>query len=275
MRARTIARVFPRRTKATPDDALAFINPAPLAPPKADEIHISVAFTWDLPQANYLYSVWRDMGLRVKIGGPAFDDPGAIFTPGLYLRRGYVMTSRGCPGRCQFCFVPKREGGIRELPIEEGWNVLDSNLLACSYRHVCAVIEMLKRRKERPQFTGGIEAARLEAWSAEAIRSVMPAQVFLAYDTPGDWHPLVRAAQLLWKAGFTPAAHRIRAYVLIGEQGDTFEAAESRLRAVQKLGIVPMAMLWRGPDGKVNPRWRQFQRPWARPAMLAGRVEAA
>ena len=44
-----IVRVFPRRTSATPDDPLAFSGP----PPKGgvgevDEIHISVAFTYDM-----------------------------------------------------------------------------------------------------------------------------------------------------------------------------------------------------------------------------------
>ena len=42
-----IARVFPRRTKATPDDALAFTGEPPLLElPEIDEVHISVAFTY-------------------------------------------------------------------------------------------------------------------------------------------------------------------------------------------------------------------------------------
>ena len=52
-----IARVFPRRTNATPRDPLAF-SPRPgrdytdaapgLWPPKVDAVHISVSFEWDL-----------------------------------------------------------------------------------------------------------------------------------------------------------------------------------------------------------------------------------
>ena len=43
-----IARVFPRRTKATPDDALAFTGEPPLLElHEIDEVHIRVAFTSD------------------------------------------------------------------------------------------------------------------------------------------------------------------------------------------------------------------------------------
>jgi hypothetical protein len=32
----------------------------------------------------------------VKVGGPAFSAPGGDFIPGRYMKRGYVITSRGC-----------------------------------------------------------------------------------------------------------------------------------------------------------------------------------
>ena len=158
-----IVRVFPRRTSATPDDPLAFSGP----PPKGgvgevDEIHISVAFTYDMEKAERLAEQWSSTGLLVRLGGPAFNTPGGEFVPGRYLKYGYVITSRGCPNRCWFCTVPQREGGVlRELPITEGWNVLDDNLLACSERHIRAVFAMLARQSEHPSFTGGLEARLL------------------------------------------------------------------------------------------------------------------
>jgi hypothetical protein len=45
--------------------------------------------------------------------------------------------------------VWKREGNIvKELPITEGYNILDDNLLRCSEKHVKKVFEMLKKQKE-------------------------------------------------------------------------------------------------------------------------------
>lgn len=131
-----IARVFPRRTAATPTDDLAFVNCPPpiLIMPEVDEVHVSVTFTWDIPRAEQLAREWEMVGSPVRMGGPAFNEPGGDFVPGRYLKPGYIVTSRGCPNRCWFCAVPKREGyALRELPITYGWNILDDNLLACSF----------------------------------------------------------------------------------------------------------------------------------------------
>jgi hypothetical protein len=267
--AMTIARVFPRRTKATPDDALAFTGGPGLFPPTVDAVHISVAFTYDMPRAEWLAKQWEGIA-PVSIGGPATNTPGGDFEPGMYLRPGYVITSRGCPNRCPHCSVPKREGfTIREVPIRDGWNVLDDNLLACSEPHIRAVFAMLKRQDRKAEFTGGLEAARLQGWHVDLLADLRPKQIFLAYDTPDDWEPLVIAAAKLHEAGFSAASKRIRAYVLIGQPKDAMDAAESRLRAVVKLGITPMAMLFRDKSGKTDRQWRKFQRAWARPAMIA------
>ena len=54
-----IARVFPRRTKATPRDEYAFIGDVPLfLPPDISEVHVSVTFTWDLKEAERLARAW-------------------------------------------------------------------------------------------------------------------------------------------------------------------------------------------------------------------------
>ena len=155
-----ILRVFPRRTAATPEDDLVRVGYPDLFPPECDEIRVSVTFTYDLPKAEKMAEAWGHIA-PVKIGGPALNDAGGDFVPGRYLKQGYVITSRGCPNRCWFCMAAKREGDIRELPITEGWNVLDNNLLACSPDHIYRVFEMLSRQTRRAVFTGGLEAARI------------------------------------------------------------------------------------------------------------------
>lgn len=150
-----IARVFPRKTKATPTDELVFFERPPvLTLPEIDEVHVSVAFTYDKEKAEYLAEDWRIVGVPVKIGGPAYDDSAdGDFVPGRYLKTGYVITSRGCNNHCWFCSAWRREGKLRELPITNGWNVLDNNLLQCSEQHIKDVFEMLKKQKEKPVFT--------------------------------------------------------------------------------------------------------------------------
>ena len=264
-----IARIFPRRTAATPDDALAFTGPPPKTLPDIDEIHVSVTFTYDLPKAEALAEAWARTGLPVKLGGPAFNRPGGDFIPGLYLKHGYVITSRGCPRSCWFCSVPKREGGnLRELPITAGHNILDDNLLACSEGHIRDVFSMLKQQEKRPVFTGGLEAALLRPWHVELLREVRAARMYFAYDDPRGYEPLVQAGRLLRDGGITKASHRAACYVLCGFPGDTMDAAEIRFRASWDAGFVPFAMLFRDETGVTDPAWVKFQRAWVRPDIV-------
>jgi len=266
-----VIRVFPRRTRATPTDPLSYVGPPDLFA-EADEVHISVTFSWDLPAAERLAREWKHVA-PVKLGGPATGMPGGPFEPGQYLRDGYTITSRGCPNRCWYCGVWRREGQeVRPLPIRDGWNVLDDNLLACPEEHIRAVFAMLKRQTERAQFTGGMEAARLEPWHVDALRELRPKQIFFAYDTPDDLEPLREAGRMLLAAGFTTASHSLRAYVLIGYPGDCLDAAENRLLQASDAGFLPMAMLYRDASGRRDPVWARFQRAWARPAMVYRRT---
>lgn len=265
-----IIRIFPTKTKATPIDENAKTGyPFPTASDWADEIHISVAFTWDIEKAEALAEMWRHVA-PVKMGGPAFNEPGGDFVPGMYMKKGYVITSRGCPNRCWFCKVPSREGfTLRELPITDGHILTDDNLLACSKRHIYGVFDMLKKQEERPQFTGGLEAKLLTQEYAGLLRSVKPKSVYFAYDTPDDLEPLVNAGKLLFNAGFTKPSHVLRAYVLIGYKGDTFEKAEKRLTETWDAGFFPFAMLYRNYRGEVQDDWKRFQREWANPVITA------
>ena len=269
-----IIRVFPRRTKATPDDALAFTK-APtkndirrLAFTVVDEIHISVTFTYDLQKAEELYKKWTKLGIPIKIGGPAFNQPSGEFVPGLYIKHGYTITSRGCPNKCWFCQVPNRESGFRELEIKDGWNILDDNILASSPEHFTAVIEMLQRQLERPVFTGGLEAKILQPWQAELLKSVKPKRLYCAYDTADDYEPLVEAGSILQQAGFTKASQIMHCYVLIGYPGDTIDKAEKRLYDPIRAGFLPYAMLWKNDKGETDTAWNRFQRLWILPQIV-------
>lgn len=266
---KTIIRVFPRKTNATPDDSMVRIRTTPALFDEADEVHISVAFSWDKSWAEWAAEQWKHVA-PVKVGGPAYNEPGGDFVPGMYMKHGYVITSRGCPNRCWFCAVPKREGyQLRELPIKDGWIIQDDNLLACSETHQNAVFEMLKRQSHRPQFVGGLEAALVTDKIASKLKELKPESMFFAYDTPNDLEPLQNAGKLLLDAGFVKTNHILRCYVLIGYKGDTFEKAEARMRQSCEAGFMPFAMLYRDEKGEYSHEWKQFQRQWANPAIVA------
>lgn len=155
-----IVRVFARKTSMTPTDDMAFYDVPGLFIPEHDEVHVVVTFTWDVERGRFLRDAWQDVTDKpVKIGGAAFDDPcTGDFVPGLYLKHGVTVTSRGCVNNCAFCFVPKREGKLREIENFAVGNIIqDNNFLACSTAHKAKVYEMLKTQK-KVRFSGGLKA---------------------------------------------------------------------------------------------------------------------
>lgn len=266
-----IIRVFPRRTSHTPIDDMAFIGDPPLERPEADEVHVSCTFNWDKPKAERLKLAWGQYYPTVKLSGPAYDDPCSGFTPGMYLKEGITVTSRGCNRDCPWCLVPKREGKIRELPIYPGNKVQDNNLLQCSPDHIDKVFDML-RSQTRIEFTGGLDARLVTHQIADRIRGLKVEQVFLACDTEESIKPLRKAIKLLQLP-----RHKLRCYVLLKYDPDeTILRALARLVQVWEAGAKPSAQLYQ-PAGqfiKYPPEWTRFQRKWERPAATWRHVES-
>lgn len=266
-----IARVFPRKTNMSPDDPLAFFG-MPTIEAMAmdiDEVHISVTFSWDLEKADDLFEAWQLLGVPVEVGGPAFDDRMGDFTPGMYLKKGMTITSRGCSKDCWFCSVPRcAHGIIRELPIQDGWNILDDNILGTSENHFRGVIDMLNRQPERAVFSGGLEPALLQPWQAELLRGINPKTMYTAYDTKDDYEAITQMANILWSSGFSPKGHQVKCYCLCGYDGDSFEEAEKRMNQIVDVGFLPFAMLFRDESGETDKEWRKFQREWANPYIV-------
>lgn len=258
---RKIIRVFPRRTRFLPNDDLVFFDRPGLFIPEHDEVHVVAVFTWDIPKAQELFLDWQAATSKpVRIGGPAFDDPGGEFTPGLYLRQGITITSRGCPNQCKWCFVPGREGKIREIEIKVGNIIQDNNILATSREHQRKVIDML-RGQAKVQFKGGLEVSRLTPWFIEEIRSLRIDELWLACDTAAAIVPVEKAIKTLRTAGFT--SEHIRCYVLIG---DDMSENLDRLERLYRAGASPFAQLFQASERICySSEWKKISRLWTRP----------
>lgn len=269
----TTIRVFPRKTKASPTDELAFFGPPGLFKLQADRVMVSCTFTADRTRAERLAEDWRRAGYRdVRCGGPAYGDPGGDFEPNLFLGPGRVITSRGCTHHCPFCLAWRREGPIRPTAIREGNILLDNNIFANPRPHVEAVFCMLSHQ-HRVELSGGIEAALVNDFAISQLQRAPIRQMFLAYDMPHQDRPVRAALARLTAAHFR--RRQLRVYVLAGFfPDDTSAKARHRCEQVLEWGGLPFLMLYQ-PDAD-SPKaysddWRKLAREFTRPAAMLRR----
>lgn len=261
-----LLRVFPRRTSYTPQDALAVIgDPGLFEPPPFDAIAVSCVFTWDKAEAERLRHAWAERypDVSVMIGGPAFAARGAEFCPGRFVKRGVSISSRGCPGKCPWCFVPSREGPLRLLPIATGNIINDNNVLAWPRVHFEKLCQMLQGQR-RIRFAGGFEASRLTVWHIERLRRLSIEEVFFAADHDRALPAVRKASRALGLS-----RRKMRCYVLIGYK-ESIDQAARRLENVWDAGLLPFAQLYRDPYDSIlwMREWKMLARKWSRPAMM-------
>lgn len=262
-----VIRVFPRRTKWTPEDDMAYCGYAPLTglglPDRNVPVFISCVFTWDIQLAYRIKESWELFYSDVRLGGPAFKDPGGEFEPGMFIKDGVTITSRGCIRNCEYCFVPKREGGIRELEIKDGWIVQDNNLLACSRDHIERVFDMLKRQPYAVKFAGGLDPRLLKQWHIDRIRELSVEELWFSCDEAGDIEYLKRITDMV---SCFPG-YKKRCFVLMGFNGESIDEAEARVEAVYDLGFFPFAQLYQDVVKiEYSKDWKDLSRKWSRPA---------
>jgi hypothetical protein len=264
-------RVFPALTAWTPKDDLTFFGDPPAlsdrftALDRSMPVMVSVVFDWHKRRAENIADNWRRHFSDVRVGGPAYGDPGDEFTPGMFLKMGCTITSRGCPKKCGWCSVPKREGAIRELQIKPGWIVQDNNLLACSEPHQRAVFDMLREQGVAVKFNGGLDKHYLRDWHRDLFDSVKVEELWFACDTAADLPQLERAARIMegW------SIEKLRCYTMIGYDHETLDEAARRCARVYEIGFLPFCQLYQpigGPLRAYDDAWRKVHRTWARPA---------
>lgn len=267
-----IIRVFPRKTKWTPTDDLAFVGEPPLFELPDLPIYISVTFSWDIQIGRKIYASWhnRPRSFPILLGGPALRDFDGDFVPGKFIKKGVTITSRGCPKRCPWCLVPQREGKLHEINIADGYIIQDNNLLACSRGHIEKVFEMLSRQKKAAQFKGGLDIDYMKSWHIELLKKIRVDEIWVSCDREQDLKRLDKAADLL--SDFS--IEKKHCYVLMGFNGDNPDDANRRCEQIYKKGFLPRSQFYRPIVNfrSVPTEWRYVQWKWSRPAAYRKKV---
>lgn len=124
-------------------------------------------------------------------------------------KTAYGFLTRGCPNRCKWCVVPKKEGTVKPyMDVEEiaidGRNnliLMDNNILASEYG--LQQIEKIVRLGFRVDFNQGLDARLVTDDTAKLLAKVKwIKRVRFGCDTPNQISECERAISLLEKYGY-------------------------------------------------------------------------
>lgn len=130
--------------------------------------------------------------------------------PQIDAKTAYGFLTRGCPNRCRWCIVPKKEGAIKpymdveDIAVEGRTNLvlMDNNVLASDYG--LTQIEKIVKRKYKVDFNQALDARLVTDDIARLLAKVKwIKRIRFGCDTPGQIAECERAISLLRGHGFT------------------------------------------------------------------------
>ncbi|MDE5883995.1 MAG: radical SAM protein [Oscillospiraceae bacterium] len=173
---------------------------------------------------------------------------------------GYI--TRGCPNKCRWCIVPKKEGGIKpyrtwqELvrPDSNKIVLMDNNILACEYG--INQLESLIDSGYKIDLNQGMDARLVD----DRIAKILSQLKWIKYirfscDTTAQIAAIENAAGLLMKYGIKP--YRLFIYLLVTKD---IENAAYRVEQLKKLkGITIYAQAERNERIGIVPNQLQLE----------------
>ena len=166
-----------------------------------------------------------------------------------HFQRAIGFLTRGCPNRCEWCIVPRKEGNIRpaatwqeiKRPDSRELVFLDNNVLASD--HGLEQIEQMGHEKVWVDFNQGLDARLITPKVAELLAGLHWIRfVRMSCDTSAMLPVIEQAVAYLREAGV--ARSRLWAYVLVQDVSD----AHRRVLALEQMGVLPFAQPYRDFD---------------------------
>lgn len=171
----------------------------------------------------------------------------------------YGFLTRGCPNKCGWCVVPKKEGAIRPhaelsefIADRKEAILLDNNVLASNFG--LSQIEEIIRRGIRVDFNQGLDA-RIIANNPDVARLLAKVKwmqyIRMAYDHAANEEPVMCAIENLKAAGVKP--YRMFFYVLVKDVPDALR----RIEQLRTAGAQPFAQPYRDFENNIRPTQEQ------------------
>ena len=172
--------------------------------------------------------------------------------PKLTKDTAYGFLTRGCPRRCDFCIVTKKEGrkSCKVADLSEFWRgqknivLLDPNILAC-WEHP-DLLQRLIDSKAYVDFSQGLDIRLTNERNITLINQVKVKEIHFAWDNPqDDLKPFFEQYKALAK--HKPHGRWGTVYVLVNH-GSTIQQDLYRIYTLEQMGYDPYVMIFDKPN---------------------------
>ena len=195
-------------------------------------------------------------------------NPDYSIYPNLDKKVAYGFLTRGCPNKCAWCVVPKKEGAVRpyrdveEIAVDGRTNLIlmDNNILASDYG--LEQIEKIVRKGYRVDFNQALDARLVTDDIAQLLAKVRwLTAIRFGCDTPKQIGECERAMALINKHRGKPMPYLM--YTMIGR--DMKEAYErlSHFRTSKKVRVVAQPYRDFNNPRQEIPQWQKDMARWA------------
>lgn len=226
------------------------------------------------------YNLWITNARDIRKGGTGYDIhsklplemefvvPDYSIYPGIDRKTAYGFLTRGCPNKCKWCVVPRKEGDIKpymdvdEVAADGRTNLIlmDNNILACDYG--LEQIEKIIHKRFRVDFNQALDARLVTEDIARLLSKVRWIDVIrFGCDTPHQIKECERAMELINSNRKKPAQYLM--YTMISNDMEEAYTRLSYFRTYKNVKVV--AQPFRDIDNprQVIPQWQKDMQRWA------------
>ena len=226
------------------------------------------------------YGQWITNSNHIRKGGTGYDlystlpeemefvVPDYSLYPSIDKKTAYGFLTRGCPNKCKWCVVPRKEGPVRpymdvdDVAVDGRTNLIlmDNNILACEYG--LQQIQKIIDNGYRVDFNQALDARLVTDDIAKLLAKVRWIDVIrFGCDTPKQIKECENAMMMIDSYRKTPASYLM--YTMIGND---FDEALSRLRYWRTFKRVRIsAQPFRDVDNPIQviPQWQKDMARWS------------
>lgn len=226
------------------------------------------------------YGQWITNVGRVVRGGTGYDvlsalpeemeyvNPDYSIYPSIDSRTAYGFLTRGCPNRCKWCVVPRKEGPVRPyMDVDDVATdsrtdlvLMDNNILASDYG--LQQIEKIVGRRYRVDFNQALDARLVTEGVAGLLAKVRWLKpIRFGCDTPGQIEECERAMRLIDSCREKPASYLM--YTMIGSDFDEAFRRIDHWRSFRRVRVTAQPFRDIDDPKQVIPQWQMDLARWA------------